>query len=237
MVGRCPRWARSCAIWLSATAAPIRSARTHSGWRTSSDGWRRGGSALEAVDRSVVSAYIADYRAGVKGGATRVDVARIGRVDGRTRKPAPALERQPATVNHRLAVLASFFSFVIARDRERGAGRVAWGGESGAARERWDGGLAWDAGAGRAAARAARGAAPAGAATVAAASGAGVGGGADRGGRLVARQVTGDAVVAHWAADRRLEPGAWPPRRAGDGAGRSGPTDGQRGGALEGRAR
>ena len=80
------------------------------------------GLALEAVDRSVVSAYIADYRAGGKGGATRVDVARIGRVDGRTRKPAPALERQPATVNHRLAVLASFFAFVIGRDRERGAG-------------------------------------------------------------------------------------------------------------------
>jgi integrase/recombinase XerD len=80
------------------------------------------GLALEAADRSVVSAYIADYRAGEKGGATRVDVARIGRVDGRTRKPAPALERQPATVNHRLAVLASFFAFVIGRDRERGAG-------------------------------------------------------------------------------------------------------------------
>jgi integrase/recombinase XerD len=80
------------------------------------------GLALEAADRSVVSAYIADYRAGDKGGATRVDVARIGRVDGRTRKPAPALERQPATVNHRLAVLASFFAFVIGRDRARGAG-------------------------------------------------------------------------------------------------------------------
>lgn len=80
------------------------------------------GLALDAVDRSVVSAYVADFRAGAKGGATRVDVARIGRVDGRTRKPAPALERQPATVNHRLAVLASFFAYVIARDRERGAG-------------------------------------------------------------------------------------------------------------------
>jgi integrase/recombinase XerD len=88
-------------------------------------GWLEArGAALEAVDRSVVSAYVADFRAGAKGGATRVDVGRIGRVDGRTRKPAPALERQPATVNHRLAVLASFFAFVIGRDRERGAG--AW---------------------------------------------------------------------------------------------------------------
>ena len=81
------------------------------------------GSALEAVDRSVVSAYIADYRAGVKGGATRVDVGRIGRVDGRTRKPAPALSasRRPSITGWRC--WRSFFSFVIARDRERGAGR------------------------------------------------------------------------------------------------------------------
>jgi site-specific recombinase XerD len=75
-------------------------------------GWLEArGVALEAVDRSVASAYVADFRAGAKGGATRVDVGRIGRVDGCTRKPAPALERQPATVNHRLAVLASFFGF------------------------------------------------------------------------------------------------------------------------------
>ena len=86
-------------------------------------GWlRAGGLAVEAVDRSVVSTYVENFRTGAKAGATRVDVARIGRVDGRTRKPAPALERQPATVNHRLAVLASFFAFVIGRDRERGAG-------------------------------------------------------------------------------------------------------------------
>ncbi len=86
-------------------------------------GWLRArGLAVDAVDRSVVGAYVADFRSGAKGGATRVDVGRIGRVDGRTGKPAPALERQPAAVNHRLVVLASFFAFVIGPDREREAG-------------------------------------------------------------------------------------------------------------------
>lgn len=90
-------------------------------------GWLHAqGSALELVSRSVVGAYVEDFRAGAKRGATWVDVGRIGRVDGRTRKPAPALERQPATINHRLAVLASFFAFLIRRDRERGVG--PWAG-------------------------------------------------------------------------------------------------------------
>ncbi len=82
------------------------------------------GRPLHSVERPAIAAYVADFRAGSKSGATRVDVARIGAVDRRTRKPAPALERQPATVNHRLTVLASFFEFLIERD---GGGGVWFG--------------------------------------------------------------------------------------------------------------
>jgi integrase/recombinase XerD len=77
---------------------------------------------LVSVDRTVVASYIDEFKRGAKGGAVRVDRARVGRVDRRTRKPAPALERKPTTVNHRLSVLASFFSFLIDRDATRGAG-------------------------------------------------------------------------------------------------------------------
>lgn len=83
---------------------------------------------LASVDRPAVAAYVADFRAGSKAGATRVDAARIGAVDRRTRKPAPTLERQPTTVNHRLTVLASFFRFMIERDGDRGDG--AWLGRA-----------------------------------------------------------------------------------------------------------
>ena len=83
---------------------------------------------LGTVERPVIAEYIADFRAGSKAGATRVDESRIGSVDARTRKPAPGLERQPATVNHRLSVLASFFSFLIDRDTDRGLG--PWAGRA-----------------------------------------------------------------------------------------------------------
>jgi integrase len=83
------------------------------------------GWSLVEVDRPVIAAYIADFRAGRKAGATRVDESRIGSVDARTRKPAAALERQPTTVNHRLSVLAGFFSFLIERDSDRGHGQWA----------------------------------------------------------------------------------------------------------------
>lgn len=86
------------------------------------------GRSLVEVERPVIAAYMADFRAGGKAGATRVDESRVGSVDARTRKPAPGLERQPATVNHRLSVLASFFSFLIGRDTDRGRG--AWAGRA-----------------------------------------------------------------------------------------------------------
>jgi site-specific recombinase XerC len=87
--------------------------------------WLAGtGRSLVAVERPVIAEYMADFRAGRKAGATRVDESRIGSVDARTRKPAPGLERQPATVNHRLSVLASFFSFLI------GCGHGEWVGRA-----------------------------------------------------------------------------------------------------------
>jgi integrase/recombinase XerD len=82
------------------------------------------GRSLVEVERPVIAEYVADFRTGGKGGATRVDESRIGSVDARTRKPAPGLERQPATVNHRLSVLASFFSFLI------GCGQGSWAGRA-----------------------------------------------------------------------------------------------------------
>jgi integrase/recombinase XerD len=86
------------------------------------------GRSLVEVERPVIAAYMADFRAGRKAGATRVDEPRVGSVDARTRKPAPGLERQPATVNHRLSVLASFFSFLIDGDTDRGHG--PWAGRA-----------------------------------------------------------------------------------------------------------
>jgi len=78
---------------------------------------------LGDVDRHVVERYIAAFRSAPKAGAARVDVRCAGQVNPRTRKAAPEAERQPRTVNHRLSVLASFFSFLVERDEgwaERG---------------------------------------------------------------------------------------------------------------------
>ncbi len=60
--------------------------------------------ALESVDRGVLGAYIAEFESA----------------------EGSAVDRGPATVNHRLSVLGSFFAFLARRDRERGAG--AWVG-------------------------------------------------------------------------------------------------------------
>lgn len=61
------------------------------------------GVALGRVDRQLLGAYLAEFEG--KDGAAR--------------------RRQPATVNHRLSVLACFFSYLARRDRERGAGAFA----------------------------------------------------------------------------------------------------------------
>ncbi len=60
---------------------------------------------LVDVDRRVVGEYVVAFRAGVEDGLV--------------------LGRQPRTVNHRLCVLASFFEFLLRRDRDRGFG--VWG--------------------------------------------------------------------------------------------------------------
>ncbi len=76
--------------------------------------------ALDDVARRTVEEYITDFRLGVKGGACRVDPLRAGQINLRTRKASPSVERQPATINHRLSVLASFYAYRIERDRESG---------------------------------------------------------------------------------------------------------------------
>jgi hypothetical protein len=86
-------------------------------------GWlAAGGRALEEAGRETVAAYILDFTRGAKGGAVRVDPRGAGRVNARTRKAAPAAERQPRTVNQRLTALRSFFAFLVERDERRGEG-------------------------------------------------------------------------------------------------------------------
>ncbi len=87
---------------------------------------REAGRSLEEVRRRDIEAYIDAFRRGPKRNATAIDPTRAGRVNPLTRKPYPALERQPRTVNHRLSVLSSFFAYLIARDEEAGP----WHGRS-----------------------------------------------------------------------------------------------------------
>ena len=90
-------------------------------------GWLHArGIAADDVDLQAVAAYVTAYRQGPKGGATTVDAERAGRLHPVTRKPYPARERQPRTVNHRLSVLSSWFAFLIERDTAAGSG--AWRG-------------------------------------------------------------------------------------------------------------
>lgn len=85
--------------------------------------WLRGADiVVNAVTRATVRAYIDDFRLTPKAGACVLDLARAGQVNLLTRKAYPSATRQPATINHRLSVLSSFFSFLIRRDTERGGG-------------------------------------------------------------------------------------------------------------------
>lgn len=81
------------------------------------------GVTIDDVDIQVVEAYVLAFRHGPKGGAVAVDADQDGRVHPVTRKRAPQLQRQPATINHRLSVLSSLFTFLIARDTAAGSGR------------------------------------------------------------------------------------------------------------------
>jgi len=81
------------------------------------------GSALDHVTQVQIQHYIDAFRTGAKQGACRSDPQRAGQVNLLTRKAAPALQRQPRTVNHRLSVLASFFAYL--REQED---RTHWQG-------------------------------------------------------------------------------------------------------------
>lgn len=80
------------------------------------------GRRLECVDVRVIQEYVMAFRVGAKTGAAPVRVQVAGQLHPVTRKAYPAVERQPRTVNHRLSVLSSFFSFLIERDDRAGSG-------------------------------------------------------------------------------------------------------------------
>ena len=80
------------------------------------------GSELGAVDIRVVEAHSIAFRLGAKGGACVVQTERAGQLHPVTRKPYPGAGREPSTLNHRLSVLSSFFSFLIERDDQAGSG-------------------------------------------------------------------------------------------------------------------
>jgi hypothetical protein len=63
------------------------------------------GVGLDAVGRGAIVEYVAEFTRGERDGV--------------------AVGRAPATVNHRVSVLASFFAFLIERDRLAGQGRWA----------------------------------------------------------------------------------------------------------------
>lgn len=68
---------------------------------------------LEDVTRVVIESYIDHFRVGIKGGAVRPSLERAGQVNALTRKSYPTPERKPATINHRVSVLTSFFAYLI----------------------------------------------------------------------------------------------------------------------------
>jgi integrase/recombinase XerD len=77
---------------------------------------------VDAVTRDTVGAYIEAFRRGSKSGACSVAPQRAGQVNLLTRKPYPAAQRQPRTINHRLSVLASFYAYRIQQAPEQGIG-------------------------------------------------------------------------------------------------------------------
>jgi site-specific recombinase XerD len=80
------------------------------------------GDRLESVDLRVIQEYVMAFRIGAKKGAAPVRAEVAGQLHPVTRKAFPTVERQPRTVNHRLSVLSSFFSFLIERDDRAGSG-------------------------------------------------------------------------------------------------------------------
>jgi len=81
------------------------------------------GQAVDDVTPQTVEAYIAALSTSPKGGACPGDAHTVGQVNPITRKVAPAVHRQPRTINHRLSVLAAFFAYRMQQDSEQGSGR------------------------------------------------------------------------------------------------------------------
>jgi integrase/recombinase XerD len=80
------------------------------------------GDQVDEVTPQVVEAYITDFSFQTKGGACSIDPAKIGQINLLTRKSAPTIQRQPRTINHRLSVLASFFTYRIRQDSAQDGG-------------------------------------------------------------------------------------------------------------------
>jgi integrase/recombinase XerD len=77
---------------------------------------------IDEVTPQVVEAYITDFSSKAKEGACFIDPHKVGQINLLTRKSAPPVQRQPRTINHRLSVLASFFTYRIQLDSARGTG-------------------------------------------------------------------------------------------------------------------
>jgi site-specific recombinase XerD len=68
--------------------------------------------AIDAVTRTTVQDYISDFAGSPKGGACPPSPAHVGQMDLKTRQASPSLTRQPATLNHRVSVLAAFYAYL-----------------------------------------------------------------------------------------------------------------------------
>jgi hypothetical protein len=93
--------------WLVACGRSSYTVRTYASGLAHFLGWLEGRRAgLVEVDRGVVADYVAEFARGERAGL--------------------AVGRAPATVNHRVSVLASFFGWLLERDRDAGTG--CWSG-------------------------------------------------------------------------------------------------------------
>jgi site-specific recombinase XerD len=80
------------------------------------------GTDADAVTHHIVEQYIEAFAHDPKGGACPPDPTCAGHVDPLTRTIYPTMERQPSTINHRLSVLASYYTFRIAQDTDQSSG-------------------------------------------------------------------------------------------------------------------
>lgn len=74
------------------------------------------GVCLDHVDRNIVESYIDQFRLGAKEGACKLDLDHAGETNPLTRKQYPSPYRDTETINHRLSVLTSFFTYLVRKD-------------------------------------------------------------------------------------------------------------------------